>query len=147
MRRNKQQLSEQDCIRILTSERRCVLSVNGTDGFPYGMPMNFLYENGKIFFHGAKEGYKIDWLRENKKVSFCVYDKGYYEEGKLGPQISSVIVFGHVKFVEDKEERISIVRSIGMKYEPADYVEKITSNLSISCMIRYVAFLLQSDSW
>lgn len=60
MRRNIQQLSEQDCIRILTSERRCVLSVNGTDGFPYGMPMNFLYENGKIFFHGAKEGYKID---------------------------------------------------------------------------------------
>ena len=79
-------------------------------------------------------------------MSFCVYDKGYYEEGKLGPQISSVIVFGHVKFVEDKEERISIVRSIGMKYEPADYVEKITSNLSISCMIRYVAFLLHSDS-
>jgi nitroimidazol reductase NimA-like FMN-containing flavoprotein (pyridoxamine 5'-phosphate oxidase superfamily) len=124
MRRKNQQLSEKECVHILTSERRGVLSVHGENGYPYGMPMNFLYEEGKIYFHGAAVGHRMDSLRTDNKVSFCVYDQGCYEEGMLGPQISSVIVFGHIRFIENKAERIAIVRKIALKYEPADYVEK-----------------------
>lgn len=76
MRRFKQELSKQECIEILQSEPRRVLSVLGEDGYPYGMPMNHWYseKDGKIYFHGAKSGHKIDAIKNCDKVSFCVYD-------------------------------------------------------------------------
>lgn len=62
----------------------------------------------------------------DNKASFCFYDQGYYTEGKPGLKISSAIIFGHVRMIENKEERISAVRRIALKYELAEYVEKET---------------------
>ena len=64
MRRFKQQLSEEECRHILKTEKRGVLAVNGDGGYPYTIPINYIYEeeSGKIYFHGAKEGHKIDAL-------------------------------------------------------------------------------------
>ena len=75
MRRFKQELSKEECIEILKSEPRGVLSMIGDDGYPYGIPMTHWYceEDGKIYFHGAKEGHKLDAIRKCDKVSFCVY--------------------------------------------------------------------------
>ena len=75
----KQQISEEECIRILSSEKRGVLSMMGEDGYPYGIPLNHWYnpEDGKLYFHGAKTGHKIDAIKANDKVSYCVYDAGY----------------------------------------------------------------------
>lgn len=72
MRRFRQQLSDSECEQILKEEPRGVLSVHGEDGYPYGMPVNFLYEDGKLYFHGAKQGHKIDALKKDNRVSFCV---------------------------------------------------------------------------
>ena len=62
--RKKQKLSLEECKSILKMEKRGVLSVYGDNGYPYGMPMNHFYDerDGKIYFHGAKEGHKIDAL-------------------------------------------------------------------------------------
>lgn len=62
MRRWKQQLSDEDCIAILKNEPRGILSVLGDDGYPYGIPMNHWYceADGKLYFHGAKTGHKIE---------------------------------------------------------------------------------------
>ena len=104
MRRIKQQISEADCIRILREEKRGVLSMLGDDGYPYGIPLNHWYnpEDGKIYFHGAKTGHKIDAIRRCGKASFCVYDQGIRQEGEWFLRIRSVIVFGRIELIEHK---------------------------------------------
>ena len=96
MRRKKQQISEDVCVEVLKQQPRGVLSMIGDDGYPYGIPMDHWYceENGKIYFHGAKEGHKIDAIKACDKVSYCVYDEGYRKEGEWALNINSVIVFG-----------------------------------------------------
>ena len=124
--RKKQQLSEVECLRLLTEEPRGVLSVLGEDGYPYGMPMNFWCdpESGHIFFHGGRTGHKIDALKECDKVSFCVYDQGFRREGEWALNIKSVIVFGEIRFVEDPARAIEISRKLSLKYtRDTDYIE------------------------
>ena len=114
MRRKKQQISEEECREVLRNEPRGVLSLLGDDGYPYGIPMSFWYdeESGSIFFHGAKSGHKIDSIRRCDKVSFCVYDKGYRREGEWALNIKSVIVFGKIAKIEDVSKNAEIFRHL-----------------------------------
>lgn len=123
MRRIKQQLSQEECEQVLTSERRGVLSVHGEDGYPYGVPMDYLYEQGKIYFHGAKVGHKIDAIKADNRVSFTVFDQGVPVEGKVGPNVRSVIVSGRISLLETTPETLEIARRLGEKYDPSGYVE------------------------
>lgn len=65
MRRNKQAVSREGCVQILKTENRGVLSVVGDEGYPYAIPMNFYYEEKeeKLYFHCAREGHKIDAIK------------------------------------------------------------------------------------
>lgn len=103
--RKDKALSREECIRILQTERRGVLSVNGDDGYPYGMPMNHWYDerDGKIYFHCGNVGHRLDALRRDGRVSFCVYDQGYRLPDDWPLYIKSVIVFGRVEIVNDPE--------------------------------------------
>ena len=94
MRRFKQQITDEECRKILAEEGRGVLSLFGEDGYPYGIPMNYFYDEdeNKIYFHCAKEGHKIDALQANGKVSFCVLAKGTYSEGDWACTASSYSV-------------------------------------------------------
>ena len=118
MVRFKQQIGEEECLRILKEEKRGVLSVLGDDGYPYGMPINHYYceEDGKIYFHGGMQGHKIDALRRCDKASFCVYDEGYREEGDWALHIKSVIVFGRVEFIEDRETIYRLSAELSRKF-------------------------------
>jgi nitroimidazol reductase NimA-like FMN-containing flavoprotein (pyridoxamine 5'-phosphate oxidase superfamily) len=108
MRRFKQQISEEECIRILSSEKRGVLSMMGEDGYPYGIPLNHWYnpEDGKLYFHGAKTGHKIDAIKANDKVSYCVYDQDFRKEGDWALNIRSVVVFCRARIVDDSEDEL-----------------------------------------
>lgn len=118
MRRNKQELSLNECIEILKSEPRGVLSVIGDNGYPYGIPMNHWYneKDGTLCFHGAKTGHKTDALKSCNKVSFCVYDKGYRNDGEWALNIRSVVVFGKIEFVEDYDEAMDICENLCKKF-------------------------------
>ena len=120
MRRFKQQLTEEECIKILKEEPRGVLSVHGEEGYPYGVPVNQYYddETGKLYFHGAHEGHKIEAIQRNDKVCLCVYDKGYRKDGDWALNINSVVVFGRMHILEDEERKIDILRKLGRKYYP-----------------------------
>lgn len=126
MVRKKQQLTQAECIEILKNEPRGVLSVQGEDGYPYGLPIDHWYceEDGKIYFHSGKTGHKIDALRKNDKVSFCVYDQGFRREGEWALNIRSVIVFGRVKFIEEHERAVELCRKLSYKYtQDSEYIE------------------------
>lgn len=120
MRRIKQQLDKETCIKILKEEPRGVLAVQGDDGYPYALPMDHFYdeESGKLYFHGAKTGHKIDAIRRCDKVSYCVFDEGYRKDGEWSLNIQSVIVFGRMHIVENSAKVEDICRKIGLKYNP-----------------------------
>ena len=128
--RKKQILSEEECISILKETKRGVLSVNGDNGYPYGMPINHYYdeETGKLYFHGGMFGHKIDAMRNDPKVSFCVYDDGTQYEGDWFLTLRSVIVFGTVEFIEDRETVYEISRRLSYKFtDDREYIEKEVS--------------------
>lgn len=118
MRRFKQQISEEECIRILKEQLRGVLSMIGDDGYPYGIPLDHWYceEDGKIYFHGAKEGHKIDAITRCDKVSYCVMDEGFRKEGEWALNINSVIVFGRIKKVTDPEKAKEVCTNLCRKF-------------------------------
>ena len=75
MRRHRQQLTDNDCIGILERATAGTLALLGDDGYPYAVPISFVYHEGCIYFHSAVEGHKVDAIRRNEKASFCVIDQ------------------------------------------------------------------------
>ena len=131
MRRFGQQISDSECIEILKNTKRGVLSLIGDDGYPYGLPIDHWYceEDGKIYFHGAKEGHKIDAIKTCDKASYCVYDEGYRKEGDWALNIKSVITFGRISLVEDDEKAREICTALTRKFtDDEEYLEKELNN-------------------
>ena len=124
--RVKQKLSDEECMEILKSEPRGVLSLIGDDDYPYGMPMNFLYipEDNAIYFPGGKKGHKIDAIMKNNKASFCTYDSGFKRPGEWSLNIKSVIAFGRIEMIDDMGETERISRLLSYKFtDDEDYIE------------------------
>lgn len=117
MRKNKQ-LSVQECVEILKTETRGVLSVNGDNGYPYGMPMNHFYneDDGCIYFHSGKIGYRLEMLRKDSKVSFCTMDKGSRNKGEWAWNVKSVIVFGKIEITDDMDTVADIAVKLSRKF-------------------------------
>lgn len=121
MRRSRQALESEECIRILERAYRGFLSVIGDGGYPYCIPINFVYEDGRLYFHSAKEGHKLDAVHACDKACFTVLDEPEKEPGDWWYHVKSVICFGRVTLIADDEERISRFRSLAQKYFPEDY--------------------------
>lgn len=118
MRRFKQQLTQEECVEILKTEVRGVLSVLGDDDYPYGIPIDFYYnqQDNKVYFHGAKEGHKIDSIKKHNKVSFCVFVKGNRLKDHWALYFKSVVVFGKIEIVEDFDKAMEICRNLSLKF-------------------------------
>ena len=82
------------------------------------MPINHYYceEDGKLYFHGGGKGHKIDAMKRHDKASFCVYDKGFRQDGEWALNIKSVIVFGRIEFIEDRETTYRISADLSRKF-------------------------------
>lgn len=114
------------------------MSVLGNDNYPYTIPMNFYYSENehKIYFHGAKDGHKIDSIKKHDRVSFCVYDKGVLVKGKKGLNYKSVIVFGRIKILEDREKTIHICRLLANQFKfDKNYIEDEIKNFTKFVMV------------
>ena len=137
--RKKQKLSETECKEILKQEVRGVLAVNGDDGYPYALPINFYFdeESGKIYFHSGKVGHKLDAIKNSDKVSFCVYDKGYHKDGHWSLNIRSVIVFGRIHVADDWSDAL-MVRFCKRFTDDTDYIydeiERFKNNTAVLCL-------------
>lgn len=137
MRRFKQQLSDEKCIEILKNEPRGVLALHGENGYPYALPLDHLYYGGRLYFHCASEGHKIDAINADPKASFCVTDKGFKKENEWALNISSVIVFGKISFITDADKKENILRMLGNKYnpDPEDVEREIKKYLDKVCIL------------
>ena len=131
MRRFKQQISEEACLQLLKEQPRGVLSVIGDNGYPYGIPLDHWYSDadGKLYFHCAKVGHKIDAITACDKVSYCVMDEGWRNEGEWALNIRSVIVFGRMRIVEDEEKKRLICASLARKFTDDEaYIQQELAN-------------------
>lgn len=122
--RSKQQLSQEECLSLLKNELRGVLAVLGDGDYPYALPMNFYYDADEnvLYFHSGKEGHKMDAIKRHNKASFCIYDRGYHQDGHWSLHIKSVIVFGKIRTVEHWSR--DMMRAFCRKYTADDaYIE------------------------
>ena len=133
MRRTKQETTHEECVRVLTQEKRAVLAVNGDNGYPYAVPVNFYYDSdeNRIYFHCAKAGHKLDSMLADDRVCFTVHDEGFRKED-WSYHVTSVIIFGRAKVMDDEVKMREKIKLFGMKYYPteAEVDEEIRKDFS-----------------
>ena len=125
IRKIKNEIDNDAVDSLLHSCRRGVLSMNGEDGYPYAIPVNYYYDeaNQKIYFHGAKAGYKVDCLNRNDKVCFTVFGNESIKDLEWAPYVQSVVVFGRCRIVDTDNE---VLKTFMMKYYPdVDLIDKV----------------------
>lgn len=111
MRRQDRVLTNEETMELLENGKYGVLSLNGKDGYPYGVPMHYAMMDGKIYMHGTQEGgLKAECIVSNPKVSFTVIQQ------LEGVKARSVIAFGTCRQVP--ELRGEVLEAIIEKFIP-----------------------------
>ena len=123
MRRKKQVLCQEDCTAILTQGTSGVLALAGDGGYPYAVPLSYVYHNGKIYFHCAKSGHKLDAIMRDNKASFCVVNRDEVIPTEYTSYFRSVIVFGTIHILESNDEKRAAIEKLALKYAPEDTAE------------------------
>lgn len=123
MRRKKQRLSKEECDRILYNGTSGVLALHGDDGYPYAVPVSYVYDGEKLLFHSAKNGHKIDAIIKNAAASFCVIDQDQIVPEEYTTYFRSIIAFGKIRILEDNAEKRSAIEKLAVKYAPDDTAE------------------------
>ena len=118
MRRKKQALDPAACDAILQAGTSGVLALSGADGQPYAVPLSYVYHEGKIYFHCAKAGHKLDLLAQNPKASFCVIGQDEVAPEKYTTYYRSVIVFGTVRELTGDAEKRFAIKALARRYAP-----------------------------
>lgn len=122
MRRQDRQLPVQEAEQILAGGEYGILSTVSANGYAYGVPLSYIYQNGVIYFHAATEGQKLDNLQNCDKVSFCVVGRTQVLPEKFSTCFESVIAFGTaIEITADEKQQA--LWALVEKYSP-DYRQK-----------------------
>ena len=140
MRRKRQQLSEEESISILKKATAGTLALLGDDNYPYAVPISYVYADGRLYFHSALSGHKVDAIRKCDKASFCVIEQDDVQPKKYTTFFRSVIAFGRIHIIEDEQEKLKMARVLGNRYNPNDgesLQKELEQGLSRMLMIRF----------
>ena len=140
MRRKRQQLSEEESIEILRKATAGTLALLGDGGYPYAVPISYVYADGKMYFHSALSGHKVDAIRNCNKASFCVIDKDDVQPEKYTTYFRSVIAFGRIHIIEDEQEKLETACLLGDRYNPNQeeaLQKELEKGISRMMMIRF----------
>ncbi len=121
MRRAEQQTTQEEVAALLASSRRGALATIGDFGYPYAIPINFVYdaEANRIYFHCAKSGHKRDAVSKCDKVCFTVWSDGEKRDGEWFYRVESAVVFGRAEIVSDESTKLRVLRALAAKYYPS----------------------------
>ena len=122
IRRIKNEIPLEECKKLLKTCKRAAFSVNGDDGYPYTIPINFYYseDENRIYFHSAKSGHKIDSIIKDSKVCFTTWDDGYKVDDDWAYYVSSCVVFGKANLITDLDVVKEKIKVFAMKYYPTE---------------------------
>jgi nitroimidazol reductase NimA-like FMN-containing flavoprotein (pyridoxamine 5'-phosphate oxidase superfamily) len=140
MRRKRQQLSEKESVAILQRATAGTLALLGDNDYPYAVPISYVYHEGKLFFHSALAGHKVDAISKCDKASFCVIEQDDVQPERYTTFYRSVIAFGRIRIIEDEQEKLQIARLLGNRYNPNQdeaLQKEIESSLSRMLAIRF----------
>ena len=141
MRRKKRALSTEESLAILNRGISGVLAVTGDQGYPYAVPLSYVYDNNKIFFHCALSGHKLDAIAANNKVSFCVVGQDRVMPQEYTTYFRSVIIFGRARILEDPIEKRTALEKLAAKYSPEQEtgrLREIDRLFERTCMVEIV---------
>ncbi len=132
MRRKDRQRTPAEGLAILKNGEYGVLATADAAGQPYGVPLSYIVRDGRLYFHCAHEGHKIDNIRANPRACFTVvgrtrpvYDKNFTT------LFESVIVFGELFAVEDEKEKYDLLQALAEKYLP-EYMDRAGESINKS---------------
>ncbi len=144
MRRARQELDHEACLEMINRATSGVLSVIGDGGYPYGVPLGFVYVDGSVatdeeaaqgtgratfFFHCAKTGHKMDALRACDKACFTIIDRDDVVADEFTTYFRSVICFGRTRILETKEEIMPAIRMLARRYSPDESEESMNHEI------------------
>ena len=132
MRRKRQQLSDSETSEILKNGSFGVLALCGDDGYPYAVPVSYVYADGTLYFHGAKAGHKFDAVQRCDKSSFCVTAKDDVQPEKYTTYYKSAVAFGRISVINDADEARQAISLLGRKYFPEGTEQGLTSEIEKS---------------
>ncbi len=143
MRRSRQELTRRESDEILHSCSSGVLAVSGDGGWPYAVPLSYVYDGERLFFHCAKSGHKLDAVKNDARASFCVIARDEVVSEKFTTLYKSVIVFGRVRVLVDEAEKRAAVERLARKYSPDESAEALREEIerfwSALCMLELSA--------
>ena len=122
MRRKSRAISDDEARDLLLVEKRGVLAVNGDNGYPFALPLDYLYcpSENRIYFHGARQGHKVDALAKSDKVCFTVFGDERLAPDDWAPYVRSTVAFGRCHLVNDPELTLEKIRELARKYYPSE---------------------------
>ena len=132
MRSKANMLTNEEVENILKTSPNGTLALYGENGYPYSVPVNFVYSDGKIYFHGAAEGYKLDCMKKDPHVSFSVIGKDDIAKENFTTLFSSVIAFGTIRVFDTMDEKIPVIEAMVGKYS-AEFMESGKELISKGC--------------
>ena len=138
MRRHLQQISELECEKILNEQDTGVLSIIDDNGYPYLVPLNYVYYEKKIYFHCAMQGEKIDCIKQNNQVGFCVIEKDEVMPEALATNYGSVTIRAQAKIINDENTKKDVLMKLCEKYAK-EFLElakkEISTSLQRTCIV------------
>ncbi len=141
MRRKNQLLGDGESAEILKRGTSGVLALLGDGGYPYAVPLSYVFTGSKIYFHGAKSGHKIDAIRLCPRASFCVIDRDDVRPEEYTTYFRSVIAFGKIRIMDDEAEITAAIERLAEKYHPhgsaAGRKEAIERERQSLCMMEF----------
>ena len=140
MRRKRQLLSEEESIAMLQKATAGTLALLGDNDYPYAVPISYVYADGRLYFHSALSGHKVDAIRKCDKASFCVIEQDEVHPEKYTTFFRSVIAFGRIHIIEDETEKLETARMLVNRYNPNQeeaLQKELENGLSRMLMIRF----------
>lgn len=128
MRRERQALEQEEVEQILKSGTSGVLSLVDEEGYPYAVPLSYVWYRGKIYFHSAKAGHKVSAVKHCDRASFCIVARDDVQPQRFTTFYQSVIAFGKISVVQDAEEERAAIEALGEKYYP-DHEQELQAEI------------------
>lgn len=135
MRRKKQQLSREETEKIFRRGSHGVLALLGNEGWPYALPISYVYNEGKLYFHCAAAGHKLEAIARDPRASFCVVDADEVIPELFTTAYRSAIAFGRIRVLEKGPELVRALEALCGKYspdiEPEEEIEKFIGSVRV----------------
>ncbi|MDO4175997.1 MAG: pyridoxamine 5'-phosphate oxidase family protein [Bacillota bacterium] len=122
-------MSAEECNCILKEKTSGVLSLYDEKGYTYGVPLNYIREGNRIYFHSATVGHKIEAAKFHDKVCFTVIAEDTVLPERTSTKYRSVIVFGRIRMAESDEEKTAVLSAMGKRFSP-DRTEHLKNVIS-----------------